>query len=299
MEQLASSTSNTNTARNARQFFMVAAILVPALFFWTLLALVGMGVYVFIAALDDTENTCTIAHIPLHGILTTTSGGYADLFDMGYTVSSESVVERITEADADDSIHALLIDIDSPGGTPVAGDEIAEALHNAHKPTIALVRDMGASAAYWAAAGADYIIASPVSDVGSIGVTMSYTEIAGEREEEGARWISLSSGTFKDAGNPERALTQEEEEYFQGQVDAVHEYMIDRIATLRPTLTKEAYAKLADGKAYLGMHALTNGLIDAVGGMQEAIAHLAESLGTTPSDEILCPLQTGSWDLLW
>lgn len=268
-------------------------VVVPALLLWTLVGLVGFGLYGLVALFED-ETVCTVARIPLHGELTATTGGVGGM--EGYLVASEDIVADIQEADADDSIQAILVDVDSPGGTPVAGDEVARALQNVSKPTVAVIHDMGTSAAYWASAGTDYIIASPVSDVGSIGVTMSYTELAGSNKEDGSRWIGISSGTFKDAGNPDRPLSEEEEIYFQGQVDAVHEYMVHRIAELRPALTKERYGELADGKAYIGSEALSIGLIDAVGGVDEALAHVEAALGLGAHEAILCPASERGWD---
>ncbi len=269
---------------NVRQFVFAAMVVVPALLFWGLLAVVGVGLYGIVVALGE-EEQCTVARIPLTGVLTTTSGGYGVL---DYATAADQAVAQIVDADMDDSIVAILVDIDSPGGTPVAGDEIARALHDATKPTVAVVRDMGTSAAYWAAAGADYIIASPVSDVGSIGVTMSYTELAGANDEEGSRWVGIASGAHKDAGNPERPLTEEEQAYFQTQVDTVHEYMVSRIAEFRPILTREEYAALADGRAYLGSEAQTLKLIDGVGGIAEARVHLAQKLTVSEDLVTIC-----------
>jgi protease-4 len=247
----------------------------------------------------DEGEVCSVARIPLQGVLVTTSGGYGDVFSVGMVTAADSVAQQVQEAEDDESISAIVVDIDSPGGTPLAGDEMARAFSKATKPTVAVIRDMGTSAAYWAAAGTDYIIASPVSDVGSIGVTMSYTELAGANTEEGSRWVGISSGTFKDAGNPERELTEEEQAYFQSQVDAVHGYMVDRIATLRPRKSREEYAALADGKAYLGSDALGLGLIDALGGLDDAQKHIEQLLGAHEGSAVLCSPHDTVWEELF
>jgi protease IV len=284
-------TTGAHPGHNVRQFVFAAMVLVPALLFWGLFAIVGIGVYGLVVTLGS-EEQCAVARIPVQGVLTTTSGGFEGL---EYGTAADQVVASIADADADEAIQAILIDVDSPGGTPVAGDEIAQALHEAQKPTVAVVRDMGTSAAYWASVGADYIIASPVSDVGSIGVTMSYTELAGANDEEGSRWIGIASGEHKDAGNPERTLTEDEQAYFQAQVDAVHEYMVDRIATFRPTLSRGEYADLADGRAYLGSEALKHKLIDGVGGIAEARAYLAQVLGVSEDHITVCGSEGDLW----
>jgi protease-4 len=157
---------------------------------------------------------------------------------------------------------------------------------------------MGTSAAYWVAVGADHIIASPVSDVGSIGVTMSYLELASSTDNRGSRWIDISSGEYKDAGNPERVLSPKEREYFQGQVDAVHEYMVDRISSAREELSREEVANLADGRAYIGIEALKLKLVDELGSFTEAANYLKSKL-SSGDDLVLCSRSGAGLDSLF
>lgn len=282
-----------------RRTIFALLVAIPAMVFWLLVSLVLVGVGA-LALLPETDNECTVARIPLHGVLTTTDGGAGALLEYGGIISADTVVQRIHDAENDDSIRAIMLDVDSPGGTPVAGDEIMQALTEAKKPTVAVVRDLGASAAYWAIAGADHLIASPVSDVGSIGVTMSYTELAGENKENGSRWIGIASGSFKDAGNPERPLTEDERTYFQTQVNTVHDYMIDRISAARTALSRDELALLADGKAYIGKEAKVLKLIDELGGFTEARAYLAGVLGESFDSVTLCdPVGGALTDLLF
>jgi len=258
----------------------------PAVIFWLFVLTAGLGVLALVHG--ENEAYCNIATVPIHGVITSDDNGFTQLLGFGAISGATSLIEKIEAADEDPTIEAILIDIDSPGGTPVAADDVMRALESAHKPTVALIRDLGASAAYWIAAGADHIVASPISSVGSIGVTMSYVEIAGANEEEGSRWINLASGEFKDAGNPDRRLREEEQEYFQSQVNTVHDYMVDRIASMRPTITREQYSALADGRVFLGTRGLELGLVDALGGAQEVRTYLAEQLGALRDDIVFC-----------
>jgi protease-4 len=270
---------------NLRQLSVSILLVVPAILFWGVVLTVTLFVFGAIIRGDD---TCTVARVPIQGILTTTDSGLGRLLGLGAVTSADTIKTYINNAEENDQIQAILLDIDSPGGTPVAGDEIMTALQLATKPTVAVVRDRGTSAAYWAAVGADYIIAHPVSDVGSIGVTMSYLELASSTENSGTRWVDISSGDFKDAGNPERALSQAEEAHFQGQVDTVHTYMVERIAEARENLSLEEVEALADGRAYLGKDALELGLIDMIGGFGDALDYL-ESRGTSQNETLeLC-----------
>jgi protease-4 len=279
--------------KNIRQLSVSLLLVIPAIFFWCVVLLVLLALFDTFYT-DTTE--CSVARIPIQGILTTTDNGLGDLLGFGAITSADSIIQDIEDAEKDDSIRAIVVDVDSPGGTPVAADEIMTALRKATKPTVAVVRDRGTSAAYWAAVGTDYIIVSPVSDVGSIGVTMSYLEFANATDIAGSRWIDISSGEFKDAGNPERELSEEEQAYFQGQVDTVHEYMVDRIAESRTTMSREDVASLADGRAYLGEEAVTLGLVDGLGDFETAVEYLTSVLPQQDTALELCDVKGSSFE---
>jgi len=277
-----------NSPRNKRSLKELTFALfvgLPAVVFWIMIGSITFGL---MALLGDDDDYCNVVKIPVHGVIVTDDGGFGDLFGFGALTGAASVVQAIRDADEDEMVEALLLDIDSPGGTPVAADAIMTALSNSSKPTVALIQDVGASAAYWVAAGADHIVASPVSSVGSIGVTMSYTEEAGITTEEGGRFIEISSGSFKDAGNPERVLTAEEQAYYQEQVDIAHGYFVDRVAEVRPTLTRDAYARLADGRIFIGVQAFKEKLVDALGGADVALSYLADMTGMAQDDIVVC-----------
>jgi protease-4 len=290
MEERPQNTS-TPPQRNGRVLAFAIFVAVPAVIFWLGTFFVGVS----LLALFADDYSCDVARVPLYGVLSTTDSGFAQLLG-GAITSADAVVADIEFADEEEHVRAIVLDVDSPGGYPVAADTIMDALLAAEKPTVAVVRDLGASAAYWAAAGADYIIASPVSNVGSVGVTMSYLEFASTTDLEGARWVDLASGDFKDAGNPERALREEEEEHFRSQVDTVHEYMVDRIAQARGAISREELAELADGRSYVGTQALELKLVDELGGMDEALSYIANILNSEQDELTLCPPPSGGLD---
>jgi protease-4 len=269
----------------ARSFATAIFVLIPAVFFWIVFFVFIFGVAgVFFGEKEE----CNVARIQVQGVLMATDNGLGDMLGLGPVTSADKIIGYIHDAEEDDGIKAIILDVDSPGGTPVAGDEIMDALVSAKKPTVAVVRDRGASAAYWAMSGADYIIASPVSDVGSIGVTMSYLEMASSSENEGSRWIDISSGTFKDAGNPDRVLSEKEQEYFRTQVDGVFEYMLDKISGARQAITRNELKEIADGRAFLGTVGLELKLVDMLGGFSEARDYLADRLSLDESDVVVC-----------
>lgn len=192
--------------------------------------------------------------------------------------SSESIARVIIDAEQDDSIKAILLEIDSAGGYPVAAEEVADRLKWAQKPTIALIRQQGLSAAYWAATGADAIFASKNSDVGSIGVTFSYLSNTAKNKKEGLEFIDISSGKFKDTGDPDKILTSEEKALLIRDTKIIHENFIEAVAKNR-NLDIEKVRKLADGSSMLGQMALENGLIDKIGSGLEVKEYIEEKIG--------------------
>jgi len=229
----------------------------------------------------ESEKSCNVYGVELRGDLLTYIPK-TDLNDSGDLaldeVSSEDILSTLEGADKDDRIKAILLEVDSSGGRPVAGEEINEAVKNSKKPVVAFIRSVGASAAYLAASGADQIFASKYSDVGSIGVTMSYLDNVGQNKSDGLSYNSLSSGKFKDAGSPDKGLTQEERILFMRDVNIMHQYFVKDVAENRK-LDIEKVKKLADGSTMLGQAALENGLIDQIGGYEDAKNYLKENIG--------------------
>jgi len=233
---------------------------------------------------ESEEDNCNVLGIELHGdLLTYIPPTNADTNEENNEstqdqTASENIVYAINEAEKDSSIKAIILEVDSYGGYPVAGEEVANALKKANKPTIALIREGGASAAYMAASGADKIFASVNSDVGSIAVTMSYLDYVRQNQKEGLTYISLSSGKFKDTGDPNKLLTQEEKNLLIRDVNIIHQNFVKMVSENR-NLDIEKVKKLADGSTMLGEMALQNGLIDQIGGIFEVKEYLKEKIG--------------------
>ena len=250
------------------------------------------GVYFLFFSSDDTgeemdvaeqgvEENCNVSGITLHGDLYTYISP-AD-FDAEGTLlydesASEDIVYQIEQAEKDEQIKAIILEIDSYGGGPTAGEEVANALKNAEKPTVALIREGGVSAAYWAASGADIIFASQNSDVGSIGVTMSYLDNTAQNQKEGLAYNQLSSGKFKDTGDPNKTLSVEEKALLMRDVNIIHQNFMEAVAENR-NLDINKVKAMADGSSMLGEMALQNGLIDKIGGESEVKEYLKEKIG--------------------
>ncbi len=226
------------------------------------------------------DPSCNVAGINLHGGLLTYIPNHAEgdsYFDYD-TVSSEDITWLLDLAEGDSYIKAIILEVDSGGGLPVAGEEVAEALKNSQKPVVGVIRQVGASASYWAVSGADKIFASENSDVGGIGVTMTYLNNLEKNKKDGYSLVELSAGKYKDSGSPDKPLTEEERNLFLRDINIVYENFTQAISINR-NLPIENVKSLADGSTVLGAKALELGLIDQIGGLPEAEKYLSEIIG--------------------
>jgi protease-4 len=224
--------------------------------------------------LPFSDQKCNVAVIPINGFISTLS----EDVDEYYSVDADDVVYQLRAADSQDHIKAILLQIDSSGGRPVASEMITNELLRTSKPTVALIREGGTSGAYLLATGADTIIASTMSDVGSIGITASYVETAGSVEQEGNKYIELIAGKYKDYGSPEKPLTNEERALIQRDLDATHNDFINIVAKNR-NLPIEEIRQIADGSSMTGKMALDKKLIDVLGDSWTAEAWITEKTG--------------------
>lgn len=223
---------------------------------------------------------CNVAGIKLHGELRTYYDyGSQSIDDVS---TSEDIAAMLAEAEASPYIKTILLEIDSGGGSPLAAQEISDALEfGVSKQVVAQIRGIGASAAYWVATAADHIIASPLSDVGSIGVTMSYLDYGKSNKREGYTFNEINTGKFKDSGTSDKILTKEEEAIFQRDVDIIFEHFKDVVEKNRG-LSEEKVAAIADGSTVLGQMALEKGLIDQVGGYYDTLDYISNTQGIEP-----------------
>lgn len=232
---------------------------------------------------SNEDMNCSVMGINLRGTLLTyippnnENGSFTDT-DLS---ASEEINYLIRQANEDEEIKAILIEVDSFGGYPVAGEEIANALESSKKPTVAVIRQSGLSAAYWALSGAKYIFASKNSDVGSIGITSSYLDNVVKNQKDGNTYVQLNSGKYKDAGDPDRLLTEEERQLFLRDIKIAHQNFIYDVAANR-NISVEDVEKIADGSSVLGERAKELKLIDEIGSITEAEAYLEQKIGEKP-----------------
>ena len=230
---------------------------------------------------EPSDNSCNVQGIELRGDLVTyipVSNIAEDGSQLNDETASDYILATIEEAEANEEIKAIILEIDSYGGSAVAAEEVANALKRAKKPTVVFVRSAATSAAYWAASGADTIFASSLSDIGSLGVTMSYLDNTEKNAKDGLTYNSLSVGKFKDYGDPNKPLTTEERKLIMRDLQINHNIFIKAISENR-NLPIDKVKLLADGSSMPGEMALESGLIDKIGGYYDAQVYLNELIG--------------------
>lgn len=205
--------------------------------------------------------------------------GDGGIFGEQFSASSV-IVPLIEEASKNENIKAILLDINSGGGSPVGSDEIASAIKDSNKTTVALIRGAGASGAYWIASATDHIIANRMSLTGSIGVIGSYLEFGEFLDDYNISYQRFVSGKHKDIASPFKEPTSEERDLFQGFIDRMHVFFISDVAENR-NMSYEDVEKIATGLFYIGAEAYELGLVDELGSRNEAVKYLEAELNET------------------
>ena len=250
---------------------------------YTIFVLLFLAALAFMAASvislfssDDVESLSgNVALIKIDGEIVGSED--SGLFSESATASPEAV-ELIEKADNNPNIKAIILEINSPGGSAVASEEIANAVKKTNKTTVALIREVGASGAYWVASSAEHVVAGRVSITGSIGVIASYLEFPGLLDRYNVTYRRLVAGKYKDMGSPLKEMTPEEKEIFQQSLDSIRDYFAGEVAKNRK-MNKKDVDKIANGLFYLGAQAKELGLVDEIGGKDEAIRYIEKKEG--------------------
>jgi protease-4 len=193
--------------------------------------------------------------------------------------------EELTKAQKDDKVKAVVLRINSPGGTVNASDILYHELKtfkaNKKVPVIASMMDVAASGGYYLAMATDAILVHPSTVTGSIGVIMLTVNAKGLLEKVGVEANAITSGPRKDMGSPFRMMTMEEKEIFQGVIDSFYQRFLTVVQEGRPQLSADQIKKLADGRIYSGEQAKAAGLVDDIGYLDEAIERAKKDAGLT------------------
>jgi protease-4 len=202
----------------------------------------------------------------------------------GLIIENRKLTEAINDLATDSSVRALIVSINSPGGSVAGGESLHDAITRVseHKPVVAVMRGLAASAGYMVAVPANRIFAREATLTGSIGVLLETGEVSGLLGKLGISTEVVRSGPLKDEPSLVRPLSPEGKEVLQGLVNDMYEQFVGMVATGRHIDTAKVRS-MADGRPYTGRQALALGLVDAIGGEREAKAWLASEKGV-PAD---------------
>jgi protease-4 len=201
--------------------------------------------------------------------------------EAGNLASSDEVSDTIMDSAYDDGVKAIVLRIDSPGGSPTAAEVIRRAVLRAKekgKTVIVSMGNLAASGGYWIAADADYIFAAPETLTGSIGVAGGKFVVDGLWDKLGIKWDHVQWGDNAGLWSFNEPYTRAGEERMNAMMDAVYQGFIERVAGGRH-MSIDAVDKIARGRVWTGRQAKENGLVDALGGLDAALDYTAQKLG--------------------
>ena len=228
-----------------------------------------------------------VARVGVNGIITT-------------NLTRNDALQRISN---DKNAKALIVRIDSPGGTVVGGEDLFWSLRaiSKQKPVVAVFGSLGTSGAYMTALGADRIFAREGSITGSIGVILQSTDLTGLLEKLGVKPVSIKSSPLKAQPNPLEPLSKEARKATEEVIGDIYQMFVDMVASRRNIDMDRARA-LADGRVFTGRQGLKVGLIDAIGGEEEARTWLSNARKidlTLPIKDIKISKQRKIWQALF
>ncbi len=211
----------------------------------------------------------------------------------GYA-SSDAIMKELRDAQNDASVKAIVLRINSPGGSPVAAQDIYGQILKTKqvKPIVVSMGDMATSAAYYISAPCNKILAAPDTWTGSIGVIWTLQNRSEQYHQQGVEIYVAKSGEYKDIGSDWRGLNDEEKSYVNDLINETYNRFVDVVADARH-MPRDEVKNLSDGRVFTGVHAQELGLIDGIGDLYDAIDAASELAGITGMPEIV-PFTTNS-----
>ena len=208
----------------------------------------------------------------------------------GELVESRAILDQLKRYEDSNSVKAILLNIDSPGGGVAVSQEIYTEIRRLRdkkdKIVVAYLSSTGASGAYYVACAANKIVANPGTIVGSIGVIAEWVNFADLMEWAKLKDVVFKTGEFKDTGSPSRALTENEKKYFQGLIDDMYVQFLEAVASGRK-LDLQEVRSLADGRVFTGRDAKGRKLVDEIGNFQDAVDLTAKLAGISGKPRLI------------
>lgn len=268
MEQNTQVAATTNSSNSGRWFWGIFISLI-------VIAIVFLGIsFLYLAKITSVSDR--------YYEQTGSGSGKIAVVNLDFTIlSSESIVRQFNKFRDDNSIKAIILKVNTPGGGVAASQEMYEIIRKTRdkgKPVIVSISSLGASGGYYAACGGSIIIADPGSLVGSIGVIMNLMNFKELAEKIGVSETIIKSGELKDAGNPFRDINEKDKEYFQDIVNDSYDQFLEVVSRERK-MDKEKLKEYANGRVFTGRQAKDIGLIDSLGTFEDAVRIAAGMAG--------------------
>ncbi len=237
-----------------------------------LLSIIAGSMYIILGGKDFGISKNRVEVIYVQGVMLTGS------IPAGFGIAtSEEITKSLKDASEDDGVKAIVMRINSPGGSPAAAEEIVAAMKKIKKPIVISMGDVAASAAYYISAPADRIIANPDTITGSIGVIWVFQNRSAFYTKDGSSFYISKSGEFKDMGGDWRGLSDEEKRFADQTIAEAYSRFVKEVAEGR-NLSLSKVKDIADGRVYTGAKAREIGLVDDFGSLDDAV-DVAASLG--------------------
>ena len=263
----------------------------PVILGMGLLVLIGIIFFVVVYGLgffrgsDSLGLTAKVGVIPIEGVIS----------------DAKEIIDQIKEFDENDKIRAVVLRLDTPGGSVAPSQEIYQAVLELRKKkkVVASMGSVAASGGYLIAVASDQILANPGTITGSISAVMHYANVEELLKKIGLRSSVIKSGKFKDIGSPTREMTNEERALIQAIVDDINDQFVKAISENR-NIPPAKILPLADGRVFTGRQAKELGLIDGLGSLQDAVLLAARLSGIDEKPEIVFApkKQKGIWRYL-
>ncbi len=237
-----------------------------------------------------------VAVLPVYGVidkrmnmLSRFSGG----------TSTELLARDFRQALADPKVQAILLDVDSPGGSVDGPKDVADLIYQSReqKPVVAFANGLMASAAYWIGSAAQTIVAPATAEVGSIGVVAMHYDYSAWDEKAGIKRTAITAGKYKRIASDEKPLSKEGAAYIQDAVDTFYSLFLEAVGKNRGQTPEQVHAEMADGRIFIGKKALKAGLIDQIGNFNDALALARAKGGAMPKNMTKATLQAENLEL--
>ncbi len=218
------------------------------------------------------------AIIQVHGPIAKRPG----LFSFFDSTNYEQLSRQFIEAEQDNEVKAIVLDIDSPGGVVSGTDEFTNLVASSKKPVVAYSSGLMCSAAFWVGAAASKIIISKTAELGSIGVMQWHYDESKMDSDIGVERTVLTAGEFKAVGHSAAPLSDRDRGVMQGELQYLYDVFIDAIAKNRGVSTESVQKNMADGRVFIGVQAVEAGLADQIGTFEDAIASALNTNNINP-----------------